>query len=44
MIIALKGSLQFPILDMKNVEDKQLIRLLLEIDLYTQGEWIASID
>lgn len=44
MIIALKGSLQFPILDMKNVEDKQLIVLLLEIDRYTQGEWIASID
>lgn len=38
MIIALKGNLQFPILDMKNIEDKQLIILLPEIDLYTRGE------
>lgn len=58
MIILLKSSLQFLILDMKfafhgypkaylsqkNVENKQLIILLLEIDFYTQGKWIASID
>lgn len=58
MIILLKGSLQFLILDMKfafhdypkvylsqkNVEDKQFIILLLEIDFYTQGKWIAIID
>lgn len=30
-------------LSQKNVEDKQPI-ILLEIDFYTQGKWIASID
>lgn len=28
----------------KNVDNKQLIILLLEIDLHIQGKWITSID